>query len=151
MVSVHLTQWCTSPLGAVPAGLGDGVGNCHDVANLLPLCFFLGGTSCTLFSGERCLVFHYCWECLWLSGCPPPCYNDAYSVGTPKWAFWVKSWPKHCRTTISPSFGRFFLVSKRTFWERRFFYGCFISGGPGILGLALVIVLLVSCLLRLLM
>ena len=23
---------------------------------------------------------------------PTPCYRDAYSVGTPKWAFWEKGW-----------------------------------------------------------
>ena len=47
---------------------------------------------------------------------PTPCYNDAYSVGTPKRAFWWKGWLKHCKTMISPFFGRFFLVSKRTFF-----------------------------------
>ena len=30
VVSVHPARWCTSPLGVVPAGLGDGVGDCHD-------------------------------------------------------------------------------------------------------------------------
>ena len=81
---------------------------------------------------------------------PTPSYNDAHLVGTPKWAFWEKGWQIHCKTMISPFFGRFFLVSKRTFY---FFWGlyggCFISGGPGILGLALAILLLVSCLLNL--
>ena len=46
---------------------------------------------------------------------PTPCYNDAYSVGTPKWALWEKGWLKHCKTMVSPFLGRFFLVSKRTF------------------------------------
>ena len=46
---------------------------------------------------------------------PTPCYNDAYSVGAPKRAFWEKGWLKHCKTMISPFFGRFFLVSKRPF------------------------------------
>ena len=46
---------------------------------------------------------------------PTPCYNDAYPVGTPKWAFWVKGWQRYHETTFSPLFGRFFLVSKRTF------------------------------------
>ena len=47
---------------------------------------------------------------------PTPCYNDAYSVGTPKWALWGKGWLKHYETTFSPYLGRFFLVSKRTFY-----------------------------------
>ena len=47
---------------------------------------------------------------------PTPCYNDAYLVGTPKWAFWGKGWLKHCQTMISPFLGRLFLVSKRTFY-----------------------------------
>ena len=33
---------------------------------------------------------------------PTPCYNDAYSVGTPKWALWEKGWLKHHETTFSP-------------------------------------------------
>ena len=57
MVSVHPARWCTSPLGVVPAGLGDGVGDCHDVDNLprvrlfMSLVYLFGGTNCTLFSG----------------------------------------------------------------------------------------------------
>ena len=34
VVSVHPARRCTSPLGVVLVGLGDGVGDCHDVANL---------------------------------------------------------------------------------------------------------------------
>ena len=34
MASVYPARWCTSPLGVVPAGLGDGVGHCHDVSKL---------------------------------------------------------------------------------------------------------------------
>ena len=41
MVSVYPARWCTSPLGVVPAGLGDGVGDCHDVANLPRVCLFI--------------------------------------------------------------------------------------------------------------
>ena len=33
VVSVHPARWCTSPLGVVPVGSGDGVGDCHDVAH----------------------------------------------------------------------------------------------------------------------
>ena len=29
----HPARRCTSPLGVVPVGSGDGVGNCHDAAN----------------------------------------------------------------------------------------------------------------------
>ena len=56
VVSVHPAQWCTSPLGVVPAGLGDGVGHCHDVAKFPRVCLFIflvylfGGTNFTLFS-----------------------------------------------------------------------------------------------------
>ena len=70
---------------------------------------------------------------------PTPCYRDAYSVGTPNWAFWEKGWQKYYETMISPLFGRFFLVSKRTFFSEGFSVGCYILGGPGILGLALAI------------
>ena len=41
MVSVHPARWCTSPLGVVPAGLGDGVGHCHDVAKFPRVCLFI--------------------------------------------------------------------------------------------------------------
>ena len=41
VVSVHPARWCTSPLGVVPAGLGDGVGHCHDVANLPRVSLFI--------------------------------------------------------------------------------------------------------------
>ena len=47
---------------------------------------------------------------------PTPCYRDANSVGTPKWACWWKGWQTCCRTTFSPLYRRFFLVSKRTFF-----------------------------------
>ena len=49
VVSVHPARRRTSPLGVVPVGLGDGVGDCHDVANssksgfLFPFWFILGG------------------------------------------------------------------------------------------------------------
>ena len=51
---------------------------------------------------------------------PTPCYNDAYSVGTPEWALREKGWLKHCKTTFSAFLGLFFLVSKRTIF---FFLG----------------------------
>ena len=76
---------------------------------------------------------------------PTPCYNDAYSVGTPKWAFWGKGWQRYHESTFSSLFGRFFLVCKRTFYFSGGLYvGCYILGGPGILGLALAMLSLVS-------
>ena len=55
VVSVHPARWCTSPLGVVPAGLGEDVGDCHEVANLprvrlfLSLVYLLGGTHYVFF------------------------------------------------------------------------------------------------------
>ena len=57
---------------------------------------------------------------------PTPCCDDAYSGGNPKWAFWEKGWQKHHETTFSLRFGRFFLVSKRTFY----FLGGYMLGAP---------------------
>ena len=48
MVIVHPARCCTSPLGVVLVGSGDGVGDCHDAADLsrerflFTLGFFLG-------------------------------------------------------------------------------------------------------------
>ena len=56
------------------------------------------------------------------------CYRDAYSVGTPNWAFGEKGWQKHYKTMFSPFLGRFFLVSKRTFF---FFWVRARHPGPG--------------------
>ena len=59
MVSVYPARRCTSSLGVVPVGLGDGVGDCHDVVNLLrvrlfiSLLFLFGGTNFSL----------HCWAC----------------------------------------------------------------------------------------
>ena len=151
VVSVHPARWCTSPLGVVPAGLGEGVGLCHDDAKLPRVCLFI-----SLFLSFSESMFHSCFKGMVLGifiplgmlvaeWVPTPCYNDACLVSTPKWAFWEKGWLKHCKTMISPFIGRLFLVSKRTFY---FFGelsgGCFILGGPGILCLALVFFCLVS-------
>ena len=119
MVSVHPARWCTSPLGVVPAGLGDGVGDCHDAANLPRMCLFI---SLVFHFGKKTLLFFQgkvSQICLPLGILvakrePTPCYHDAYSVGTPNRAFREKGWQIHCKTMISPFFGRFFLVSKRT-------------------------------------
>ena len=64
MVSVYPARWCTSPLGVVPAGLGDGVGDCHDVTNLPRVRFLL--SLWYVFLGEafplflRVLVSYLC-------------------------------------------------------------------------------------------
>ena len=120
MVSVHPARWCTSPIGVVP-GLGNGVGHGHEVANLPRVCLFISlmypfwenklyffqG----LYSGFFTTAGYVAAE--WV---PTPCCNDACSVGTPNWALWEKGWLKHCKTMISPFLGRFFLLSKRTFF-----------------------------------
>ena len=51
-VSVHPARLCTSPLGVVPAGLGDGVGDCHGVGNLPRVCLFI-----SLVFFEKTLLF----------------------------------------------------------------------------------------------
>ena len=38
---------------------------------------------------------------------PTPCYHDAYSVGTPQWAFWEKGRQNHSKTTVFPLYGCF--------------------------------------------
>ena len=89
VVSVHPARWCTSPLGVVPVGSGDGVGDCHDVAILprvrlfISLVYFLVGNK--IYSFFKSIVFGFLLllgilEAKWV---PTPCYNDAYSVGTP--------------------------------------------------------------------
>ena len=47
VVSVHPARWCSSPLGVVPVGSGDGVSDCHDAANL-PLVAKLEPTHATV-------------------------------------------------------------------------------------------------------
>ena len=46
---------------------------------------------------------------------PTPCYNDAYSVGTPYWASWGKGWQKHCGTTFSPPCWTFLFGKQKDF------------------------------------
>ena len=63
VVSVYPARRCTSPLGVVPVGLGEGVGDCHDVANLprvrlfISLVYLFGGTNYILFSRVWFLFF----------------------------------------------------------------------------------------------
>ena len=64
--------------------------------------------------------------------------------------FGRKGWQKHYETTFfTPSWTFLFGKQKNFFFFWGFCGGCFISGGPGILGLALAILFLVSCLLNL--
>ena len=67
---------------------------------------------------------------------PTPCYNDAYSVGTPKWAFWGKGWQRYHETTFSSLFWTILLGKQKDFlFSGGLYVGCYILGGPGILGL----------------
>ena len=52
---------------------------------------------------------------------PTPCYRDAYSVGTPNWAFRMKGWQKHCKTMFPPFFWTFLFGEQKNiflFWVR---------------------------------
>ena len=53
-VGVHPAWRCTSPLAVVPIGSGDGVGDCHDVANLPKECLFI---SLLYFLLEKSMLF----------------------------------------------------------------------------------------------
>ena len=119
MVSVHPAQWCTSPLGVVPAGLGTALAHCHDSVYFPGVSFWWN----KFYSFFKSVVvgFLRMLDMLVAKWVPTPCYNDAYSVGTPKWAFWGKGWQTYHKTTFSPRIGRFFLVSKRTFYFLVFF------------------------------
>ena len=88
MVSVHPARWCTSPLGVVPAGFGEGVDLCHDVAKLPRVCLFI---SLLYLFGEVCFYSFFKSMVLGISiplgmlvakWVPTPCYNDAHLVGT---------------------------------------------------------------------
>ena len=100
MVSVHPSWRCTSPLGVVPVRLGDGVGHCHDVANLPRVCLFIShvylfwGTSYTFFQGKVSFI-SVLLHMFVAKREPTPCYRDAYSVGTPNRAFREKGWQMH--------------------------------------------------------
>ena len=57
---------------------------------------------------------------------PTSCYDDAYSVGTPEWAFWVKYGQTHCKTTFLPRIGVFcWLANGPFFISGCWFFGCF--------------------------
>ena len=62
------------------------------------------------------LMFLYCWSMHVAKREPTPCYRDAYSVDTPRWALWEKGWLNHCKTTFSPLFGYFSWSAKGLFF-----------------------------------
>ena len=97
MVSVYPARRCTSPLGVVPVGLGDGVGDCHDVANLPRVCLFIS----LLFLFWVKILYSFSKSMRVAKWEPTPCYRDAFSVGTPNWAFREKGWQKHFQTMFS--------------------------------------------------
>ena len=112
MVSAH-------PVGVVPVGLGDGVGDCHDFANflenvLLPHLYLILEKTLLFFQGKVSFI-SVLLGMLVTEREPTLCFCDGYSVGTPNWAFREKGWQMHCKTMFLPFFGRFFLVSKRCF------------------------------------
>ena len=122
MVSVHPARWCTSPLGVVPAGSRRRQSS-KGVSFYFPCISFWENKLYSFFK-SMILGFSLPLGMLVAKWVPTPCYNDAHSVGTPKWALWEKGWLKHCKTMISPFLGRFFLVSKRTFY---FWRGYFVD------------------------
>ena len=120
MVSVHPARWCTSPLGVVPAGLGgrrwplSRRRQTSKGVSFYFLCVSLWKNK--FFSFFKSMGFSIPLGMQVAEWVPTPCCNDAYSVGTPKWALWRKGWQKPHETTFSPRMGRFFLVSKRTYF-----------------------------------
>ena len=72
------------------AGLGDGVGHCHDVAELPRVCLFISpvylfwGNKLYSFFRSIVLGFSSLLGVQVTKWVPTPCHNDAYSVGTPK-------------------------------------------------------------------
>ena len=91
------------------------------VSFYFPLVFFWGGESFTPFFKGMVLFISVLLSMLVAQWEPIPCYRDAHSVGTPKWASWRQGWVTHYKTTFSPFSGRLFLFDKQKdlflFWE----------------------------------
>ena len=67
VVSVYPARRCTFLLEVVPVGLGDGVGDCHDVANLLRVCLFIS-LLYLFFLGNIFLKRYFFGECFFTAG-----------------------------------------------------------------------------------
>ena len=108
MVSVHPARWCTSPLGVVPAGLGGrrwSLSRRRQTSKSVSFYFpFVSFWVNMLYSFFKSTVsgFSLLLDMLVAKWVPTPCYRDAYSVGTPNWAFWGKGWQRYHETTFSP-------------------------------------------------
>ena len=114
------------------------------VAFLFPLYIIWGRKLYPFFQGK---VFHFSLlvDMLVARREPTACNHDAYLVGTRNWAFWEKGWQKHGKTMISPFLWTYLLGEQKNYlFFGRFFYGFFLLVGPGILGLALVLLFLVN-------
>ena len=104
--------------GSCPLGWGTACWfTCRDAANLLGKCLFIYFfflKKKTLLFEKGMVLFIYAllsmpeahWE-------PTLCYRDAYSVDTPRWG---KGLANALQDHVFFLFGRFFLVSKRTFF-----------------------------------
>ena len=136
MDSVHPAHRCTSPLGVVPVGWGDGVGLCRGAASFpengsfISLGFFLGDKLCLFF---RSMAFMLVLLLNMLVAKREP-------HATMMHIRWVslkgKSGQNHCKTTVSPVINVFFwLVNELFIFSGGWWYGCCILVGLGILGL----------------
>ena len=101
VVFVHPTLSFTSLCGVVP------VGSVKKRSFIFPLRLSKRLGSCVFF---RSMVF-YCGVllCMLVAEREPTLgYCNAHSLGTPKWACWVKYGQKNRKTTLSPLVGRVF-------------------------------------------
>ena len=135
VVNVHPTWRRTSPRGVVPVGLGEGAGDSYDAAVLQKEGLFISGKKLCSFYRSMVHYFRVLLSIPVAKREPTPGYYDAYSVGTPKWAFLEESGQKNRKTTLSPLFRRVLLVNKRTLF---FLWGLVIwmlhtgrAGHPG--------------------
>ena len=109
---------------------------CCENGPFISLGLFSGGAKLCLFSRVWFFILVLLLNMLVAKREPAPCYHDACSVGIPKGAYGGKSGQNHCKTTVSPRDKCVFLVSKRTlYFSGRWWYGCCILVGLGILGL----------------
>ena len=109
VVGVHPTWRCTSPRGVLPVGLVDGVGECHDAADLQKSIFisffYLFRGKSYVFSGVWFIIFGVLLDMLEAKRVPSPCYRDASSVVTPRWACRGNTWRPTVRAHFHPSIG----------------------------------------------